>query len=181
VHGSHSYATAGSYSISIAVTDDGGSTATISGSAKVKASTPPPPVPPVIISEKAVFQRKTNKKGKSVGNAVLTGFSLAFSEPLNPATATSRSDYQLASITIRKVKKKIVKILKPISSITVSYNPASDSVTLSLVGKQAFATGGQLTVIGTPPSGVSGATGAPLGGTTVFAISKNGKTIAPSH
>src|SRR5262249_16916914 len=117
------------------------------------ASAQPPPVPPVIISEKAIFQRKTNKKGKPVGSAVLTGFSLTFSEPLNPATATNRSDYQLASITTKKVKRKTVKILKPISSFTVSYNATSDSVTLSLVGKQAFATGGQLTVIGTPPNG----------------------------
>ena len=44
---------------------------------------PPPPVPPVIIGEKAVFTRKTNKKGKPVGKAVLTGFTIDFSAPLN--------------------------------------------------------------------------------------------------
>ena len=143
--------------------------------------TPPPPVPPVIVSEKAIFLRKTNKKGKPTGSPVLTGFSLTFSEPLNPATATNRSDFQLASITTKKVKKKTVKILKPITSFTVSYNAANDSVNLTLIGKQAFATGGQLTVIGTPPNGVSGASGGALGGTNVFAISKNGKAITPSH
>jgi hypothetical protein len=151
------------------------------GTANVKAGTPPPPVPPLIIGEKAIFQRKTNKKGKPVGKAVLTGFSLIFSEPLNPATTTNRSDYQLASVTTRKVKKKVVTILHPITKFTVSDDAAKDAVNLTLIGTQAFPSGGKLTVLGTPPNGVNGASGAPLGGATVFAISKNGKTITASH
>jgi hypothetical protein len=50
-----------------------------------------------------------------------------------------------------------------------------------LIGTQSFPSGGRLTVVATPPSGVSGASGAPLSGTTVFAISKNGSTITPSN
>jgi Carboxypeptidase regulatory-like domain len=141
----------------------------------------PPPAPPTIIGEKAIFQRKTNKKGKPVGKAVLTGFSLTFSEPLNAATAKNRGDYQLATVTTKKVKKKLTTILHPISKFTVSYNLANDSVNLTLIGTQAFPTGGKLTVVGTPPYGVSGASGAPLSGTTVFAISKKGSTITPSR
>jgi hypothetical protein len=67
-------------------------------------------------------------------------------------------------------------ILKPITKFTVSYVPATDTVDLNLIGTQAFATGGRLTV----ESGVAGASGAPVGGTTVFAISKKGNTITPS-
>jgi RHS repeat-associated protein len=141
---------------------------------------PPPPVPPMIIGEKAIFQRKTNKKGKPTGKAVLTGFSLTFSEPLNPATATNRLEYQLANVTTKKVKKKTTTILKPITNFTVSYNASSETVNLTLIGTQAFSTGGKLTVVGTPPNGVSGASGAPLAGTTVFAISKKGNAITPS-
>jgi hypothetical protein len=141
---------------------------------------PPPPVPPMIIGEKAIFQRKTNKKGKPTGKAVLTGFSLTFSEPLNPATATNRFDYQLANVTTKKVKKKTTTILKPITNFTVSYNASSETVNLTLIGTQAFSTGGKLTVVGTPPNGVSGASGAPLAGSTVFAISKKGNTITPA-
>jgi hypothetical protein len=48
---------------------------------------PPPPPPPTIISEKAISTRKTNKKGKPVGSAFLSGFSLQFSEPLKLASA----------------------------------------------------------------------------------------------
>jgi sugar lactone lactonase YvrE len=181
VSGAHSYATAGSHQFTIAVTDDGGRTATITGTATVAAGTPAPPVPLMIIGEKAIFRRKTNMHGKPVGKAVLTGFSLIFNEPLNVATATNRGDYQLATVTIRKVKKKPTTILKPITNFTVSYDAAMETVNLTLIGKQAFPTGGKLTVIGTPPNGVSGASGALLGGPTVFGISKNGKTIAPSH
>jgi hypothetical protein len=140
----------------------------------------PSPVPPMIIGEKAIFQRKTNKKGKPTGKAVLTGFSLTFSEPLNPATATNRLDYQLANVTTKKVKKKTTTILKPITNFTVSYSAATDSVNLTLIGTQAFSNGGKLTVVGTPPNGVSGASGAPLAGSTVFSISKKGSTISPA-
>ena len=38
-----------------------------SAQAKITVSSSPPPVPPAIIGERAIFQRKTNKKGKPVG------------------------------------------------------------------------------------------------------------------
>ncbi len=135
-----------------------------------------PPVPPLIIGEKAVFSRKTNKKGKPVGKAVLTGFSLTFNAALNSGAAMIPGNYQLDNVTTKKVKKKVTTILKPITKFTISYVSATDTVDLNLIGTQAFATGGQLTV----ESGVTGATGAPVGGTTVFAISKKGNTITPS-
>ena len=139
-----------------------------------------PPVPPVIIGEQAIFTRKTNKKGKPTGKPILTGFDLTFSAPLNAASATSTVNYQLDTVTTKKVKKKVTTILHPITKFTVSYSAASDSVDLNLIGTQTFPTGGKLTVVNRPPGGVSGATGAPLGGTTVFAISKTGRTITPT-
>ncbi len=140
----------------------------------------PPPVPPLIIGEQAIFERKTNKKGKPVGKAVLAGFTVDFSAPLNPATATNRVNFELDTVTTKKVKKKVTRILHPITKFTVSYSPASDSVNLTLVGTQAFPTGGQLTIVSSPPGGVSGATSAPLSGATVLAISAKGRTITPT-
>jgi len=136
-----------------------------------------PPVPPVIIGEKAVFQRKTNKKGKPVGSPVLTGFVVDFSAPLNPASATNPVNYQLDTVTTKKVKKTVERILHPITKFTVSYSAANDSVDLALIGTQTFPTGGQLTIVSGPSRGVTGASGAPLGGTTVLDISTNGRTI----
>jgi hypothetical protein len=52
-------------------------------------------------------------------------------------------------------------------------------VDLKLIGTQAFSTGGQLTIVSSSSGGVTGTTGAPLSGTTVFAISKKGNTISP--
>ena len=60
-------------------------------------------------------------------------------------------------VTTRKVKKKVQHILHPLSGFTVSYSPASDSVTLTLAGTQTFPTGGQITVVGGPTGGVAGA------------------------
>ncbi len=142
---------------------------------------PPPPVPPTIIGEKAIFTRKTNKKDKPVGSAVLAGFSLEFSASLNQATATNAANYELDTITTKKVKKRVKTILHPITSFKVSYSATSDSVNLTLLGKQTFPTGGQLTIVNRAPGGVEGATGALLAGKTVFAIAKKGRTITPSN
>ncbi len=146
----------------------------------VMASTPPPPVSPTIIGEKAIFTRKTNKKGKPVGSAFLSGFSLQFSEPLNLASAKNATNYELDTVTTKKVKKKLTTILHPFTKFTVSYVASTDTVDLTLIGKQTFPTGGQLTVVNRSPGGVEGATGAFLSGSTVFAIAKKGKTITPS-
>jgi hypothetical protein len=133
--------------------------------------------PPVIIGEKAIFQRKRNKKGKPVGSPVLTGFEVDFSAPLNPASARNPVNYQLDTVTTKRVKKTVKRILHPITQFTVTYSAANDSVDLTLIGKQTFPTGGQLTIVSGPSGGVTGASGAPLSGTTVFAISAKGRTI----
>ena len=80
-----------------------------------------PPAPPVIIGEKAVFHRKTNKKGKPLGPAVLTGYEFEFSSALDPASATNSANYEVDSVMTKRVKKKTVRILKPITNFTVSY------------------------------------------------------------
>jgi hypothetical protein len=144
---------------------------------QARTTVPSPPVPPVIIGETVLFQRKTNKKGKPVGSPVLAGFHLDFSALLDPASATSPVHYQLDTVTTKRVKKTIKHILHPITQFTVSYSPAHNSVDLTLIGKQTFPTGGQLTIVSGPSGGVTGASGAPLGGPTVFAISVKGRTI----
>jgi hypothetical protein len=134
----------------------------------------------MVIGERAIFTRKTNKKGKPTGKPILTGFDLTFSAPLNAARAMSAANYELDTVATKKVKKTVKHILHPITNFTVSYSAASDSVDLALIGTQAFPTGGQLTIVSGPSGGVTGASGAPVSGTTVFAISKKGNTITPS-
>jgi hypothetical protein len=137
----------------------------------------PVPIPPraMIIGEQPVFQRRLNKKGKPVGAAVLTGFTLKFNMPLSAAAVSNRGNYQLDNVTTRKVKKSVQRILRSIANFTVKYTPASDSVTLSLVGSQTFPTGGQLTV----SSAVTSNSGAVLVAPSVFKISAGGKSISP--
>ena len=64
--------------------------------------------------------------------------------------------------------------------VRVDYNPADDSVSLLLSGKQAFAQGGRITVIAAPPSGVSSAAGVLLDGNDEGVAGDNGVfTILP--
>ncbi len=135
------------------------------------------PTPVMVIGEQPVFERKLNKHGKPVGKAVLTGFTLEYSTPLDVAAVTDPGNYELMSITTRKVKKSLDRVEHPIRSFTVSYTPANDSVTLDLEGApSSLRTGGQITVL----PGVTSDSGDALVGTTVFTITPGGKKIEPS-
>jgi hypothetical protein len=100
---------------------------------------------------------------------------LGFTAALDPTSASNSGNYQVCTVTTRKVKKKVARILPPVPKFNVSYTAGSKSVTLNLAGRQTFSTGGQLTVLG----GVTGATGGSLSATTVFTIAKGGNSIGP--
>ena len=135
--------------------------------------------PLVIVSEQPLFHRKTNKKGKPIGRSVLSGFVFDFSDALNSSSATIEANYQVDTITTKRVKKQTRRILHPITSFSVAYSAATDSVTLTFTGKQTIRTGGQITVVGGPPAGVTGTSGTGLAGDNVFSVSAGGKKISP--
>ncbi|MGO9471150.1 MAG: IPT/TIG domain-containing protein [Isosphaeraceae bacterium] len=135
------------------------------------------PKPLLIIGEQALFRRRTNSKGKPVGGPVLSGFTFLFSAPLNPSSATRVTNYQVDTVTTKRVKKNTQRVLHPITSFSVAYSAASDSVTLTFVGKQTFPTGGQVTVASGPRTGITAVSGAALAGNTVFTISQGGHNI----
>jgi MBG domain len=149
-------------------------TATSSASINVLPQSPPPPTQVVIIGEQPVFRRKRNKRGKPVGAAILTGFTLDFNMPLVAAAVSNPANYQLGTVTTRKVKNKVRPVLKPIRNFTVTYT--TDSVTLRLRAGPKFPLGGTLTVL----PGVTVGSGDVLSGTTVFKITVGGKKIKPA-
>jgi ELWxxDGT repeat protein len=132
---------------------------------------------PSIIGEHAVFLRKTNKRGRPVGKPVLAGYTIEFSTKLNASTAGSIGNYQVDSVSTRRVKRQVEQIVRPIG-FTVSYDEASESVSVMMTGKEAFRTGGQITVLGGPSSGASGASGGFLSGNKMLIISPGGKIIS---
>jgi len=138
-------------------------------------STPTPPHA-MVISEQPVFRRKLTKNGKPAGRAVLTGCTLDFNMSLSAAAVSNPGNYELDTVTIKKVKKNLDRVLHPIKSFTVTYTPASDSVTLKLKGAPSFRTGGQITVL----PGVTSDSGSVLIGPAVFTITPGGKKIEPS-
>jgi hypothetical protein len=73
--------------------------------------------------------------------------------------------------------KQTLRILHPITSFSVAYSAANDSATLTFAGKQTFKKGGQITLLGGSESDITGASGAELAGTKVFAISPRGQSI----
>jgi hypothetical protein len=129
-----------------------------------------------VVSEQPIFQRKLNKKGKPTGKPVLSGFGLKLGTALNAASAGNAANYQIDTITTKKVKKKTKQILHPFTNFTVKYDTASNSVDITLGGKQTFPTGGEIIILG----GMTTSAGGTLTGNAIYSISKGGKSISPS-
>ncbi len=166
---------AGSYSTAVTASFAGDSTyasSSASGTLNVRAATPL-----IITSEQPLFNRKHNKKGKPIGKPVLSGFLFDFSQALSATSATNNANYQVDTVTTKRVKKQTRRILHPITSFSVAYSAANDSATLTFAGKQTFKKGGQISLLGGSESGITGASGAELAGTKVFAISPRGQSI----
>jgi hypothetical protein len=135
------------------------------------------PAAPTIISEQVVMLQKKNKKGKKVGKPVFQGFALVYSGPMNSSSAGLAANYQVATTTRKRIKKKTVTVLKPVS-ITAAYNSATDTVTLNVKGKPNFAKGGQIMVSASSSGGVTSSLGEPLSASdTKFIISPKAKSI----
>ena len=169
--------TVGTHTITAAYNGDANfaASSTVSISQTIRVS----PDGPTIIGEQALFTRKLNKKHKPVGKPVLAGFVLDFSTAMDPATAGNAANYQVDWISTRRVKRKKVQVLHPVP-IRAVYNAVDHSISLLLSGKQAFAKGGQITVIAAPPGGVSSASGVLLDGNDEGQAGDNGTfTILP--
>ena len=138
---------------------------------------PPPPPPnshmtPTIISAQPNLTRKTNKKGKPTGKPVFSGFTIGYSVAMNSANAGVNSNYHVFSETVKKVKKKNVITYKPVT-VTVTYSPSTDSVSLNLSSNKPFAKGGEIMISGvTSQAGVASSAA-----DTTLNISPNAKGI----
>jgi hypothetical protein len=130
----------------------------------------------MIIGEQPVFQRKLNKKRKPVGKPVLTGFTFDFNAPVLAASAMSRGDFVVDTVTTKKVKKVVKRVLHPIANFTVSFLASGEDIELTLTGKQTFPKGGQITI---QPE-LTSVTFGQMTGPMDFTIGKGGKSITPS-
>jgi streptogramin lyase len=130
------------------------------------AATNPIPVTspaPTIIGESVLKLQKKNKKGKPIGKPAFAGFEIDFSAPMNPSNAGNSTNYQVDSTSTKRAKKKTGPVYKPVA-FTATYHQTNDvsSVFLAIKNAAPFAKGGRITIINTPPNGVSSAGGAPL-------------------
>ena len=118
----------------------------VTASVSINVVPPPPPVA-VVVSETPVFRCKLNKNGKPTGKAVLSGFTLEFNTPLAASAVSNANNYQIDTVTTKKEKNALVRVLHPLKNVSVSYTAGSDVVTLNLKGDPTFVTGGLLTVL----------------------------------
>ena len=97
---------------------------------------------------------------------------------MDQTTISNRSNYKVDATTIKRKKNNKVQSLTPVK-FQASYDSTSDSVTLRIIGKNPFALGGQISIVGSPPNGVRSEAGAFLSSTEiVLRIGKNAKSLA---
>ena len=130
------------------------------------APKPPPPNPtPTVLRTSVLVTPKTKRK-----KATFSGFSVQYSTAMNQATIAQTTNYVLMA-TIKGNKRKPVKF-------AATYDPSTSSVILKIKGTNPFAKGGTLTIVASPPTGVSSQAGVFLSSTnTVFRIGNKGKSI----
>ncbi len=152
----------------------GGLISATSGSIVVTPS--PTPTPPTIIGERVVLTYlHYNPKGKPKGKPVVS-IVFDFSTAMNAGTADNPNNYQVDWFTTKKGKR----IPHPISILSATPGASATTVTLSTSATQkTFAKGGRITVVYSPPDGVSNAAGVPLAaGDSTFTISSRATSIA---
>jgi hypothetical protein len=161
----------------------GGYTLRVSGGSLSSATTntiniqPVIPVVPTVIAQQVVAGYKLNKKGKPQGKPIAWDFKLQYSAAMNVTTAGLVSNYQMNSVTTKRVKKKTVTILTPVK-FTESYNPSNNTVTLTVSGKNPFVKGGRITILSSGLMGVRSQAGVLLDPRyTHFSILPNAKGI----
>ena len=116
-------------------------------------------------------------KGKKKDKAQIEGFALQFSAAMNAQSAESAGNYTVDAASIRRIKKKKVLVYSPVA-FGSSYDAATQTVTLTLVGRSRFAAGGKIAVDYSPPSGVESAAGVALDPSdATFAIGRGGNGI----
>src|SRR5271157_4458049 len=136
---------------------------------------------PTITGWTVVKTHKLNRKGKPQGKPVFSGFSFQYSAPMNSATAGLSTNYQVVSLSTKRVKGKTESVSTRVN-ITATYNQSNNTVTLTIRGnKNPFSKGGgQITILAlNQATGVSSEQGALLNPKyTLFKIEPDASGIA---
>ncbi len=161
VEGTHTYLAPGTFQVTVAIDDAGGSTATPQGAIQVL----PPPVRVASLELETVKVAVHKKKEKE------TVLELQFSGALSAAAAEDLAAYQLLS---GKTKKAVTTFNKPVALSSAQYNPATLTVTLVPVRKLNLEKPERLTI---NAALLTDAYGRPVGGNFVAIIRKGGISI----
>ncbi len=141
-------------------------------STTIRVNPAPPPVAPTVVRASVLMTPKTKKK-----KAIFSGFAIQYSSSMNPTSAGLTANYDLNATATKVVKRKKSNRLVSVR-FSPMYNQLTDTVTLTVVGKNPFTKGGQLTIVTSPPNGVSSQAGVSLNSSdTFFRISANAKNI----
>jgi hypothetical protein len=95
------------------------------------------------------------------------------------ATAGLAANYRVEAAASKHVKKKAEIVLQPVA-FSAAYDAATETVTMTIQGKQKFAKGGQVSIIASANGGLTSTSGVPVeASNTEFTILPRAKGIVP--
>jgi streptogramin lyase len=155
---------------------------TTSNTFNVTGMQPPDSTPPQVVSASAVMTQKLNRRGKKIGKPILSGYTINFSTAMDQSALMNHGSYAID--LLKKIKTKVTRAARRRIKIkTPVYKPiafrvtdvTSNSVTLTLAGKQTFPKGGRLTVFA---NSVDNTSHVFMAQNVVLTISRKGKSIS---
>ncbi len=134
---------------------------------QVAGNVQPAPTPTVLGATVAMTPKTKKKK------AAFSGFKIQYSDAMNLTSVSAIANYQLEATSTKKKGPRLLPV-----RFNAVYDQSSNTVTLTVVGKNPFTKGGQLTIVAAPPNGVSSQAGVFLSSSSLsFRISANAKAI----
>ena len=134
--------------------------------------------PPTIVKEQVIVSQKRNKKNKPVGKPVISGFSFQYNGSMSRSQTRVASNYAVEFLVKAGTRRK-APVYRSIN-FAVRYDDSSYTVTLAAnVPQKDLAKGGEITIVGVSPNGVSNTSVCFLndGKNAVFMIKPNAKGI----
>lgn len=152
IHPSHTYAAAGTYSVTLTVVDDDGSSDTWNENVTVQASAPIPPVADFSFSTNYLAAAFTDQSSDADGHIVSRSWSFgdgATSAATNPSHSYSGAGTYSVSLTVtdnggytntrtRSVAVQAQTVFPPVASFTTSQNPSGKTVDYQFNGAASY-------------------------------------------
>jgi hypothetical protein len=152
-------------------------TAAATATINVLPTPTPTPTPSLVGAQVGTTYLRHKPNGKPVGKPVVT-FSFRYDTAMNAATTANPVNYQVSWFSTKKVRRTVQTLAHSVRVLSVTPD-ASDTVftVTTSSNRPTYKKGGQVTLMGSVPGGITSAAGVALSGNPGFRVSPRARGI----